>query len=381
MIIFNAFKIRFLLFFIVFFGILSCNQNPSKKMQTLNAYSFYTGSYTNQQSKGIYKYTVYSDGNFENHGLMAACENPSFLEVSYHGQFLLATNEVDLEGSGVIESYAIHADTLKFISREFTAGAHPCHVSINDNNYVLTSNYSGGNVALHQLNTNGKLGDFLDTANHYGSGQHPRQDAPHAHSAWFVPQSNEVIAVDLGTNELWFYTLDTSKAKLISTEQQKLAMEPEAGPRHLCFHPNGKWIYVLNELNNTICLVNRNSKGIYTRGTSVSTLPDDFTEFSKAAHILISNDGNFIYASNRGHNSIAVFKVNQESGQLDLIEHVSTKGNSPRHFALTADEKIMVVANQDTDNLVSYVRNKKNGELAFAREIEAFSPTCVAFTK
>jgi 6-phosphogluconolactonase len=157
-------------------------------------------------------------------------------------------------------------------------------------------------------------------------------------------------------------------------------MAPGAGPRHLTFHPtNKKWIYVLNELDNTITLVEKNNSGEYASTTSISTLPSDFNEFSKSAHIVISSDGKFVYTSNRGHNSIAIFECNPENGSLRLLGFEPTHGDSPRHFSFSPDEDFLVVANQTTNNLVSFERDKSTGLLKFIAETEAPDPVCVLF--
>lgn len=160
---------------------------------------------------------------------------------------------------------------------------------------------------------------------------------------------------------------------------QKLAMTPGAGPCHLAFHPNKKWIYVLNELDNTITFVEKDKAGEYISGASISTLPTDFDQFSKSAHIVISGDGMIVYASNRGHNSIAIFGVNPKNGKLIMLGFESTLGNSPRDFALSPDEYFLVVANQTTNNLVSFKRDKSTALLKFVGEVEAPAPVCVLF--
>jgi 6-phosphogluconolactonase len=343
-----------------------------------NYESIYVGSYTTGESKGITKVGLLKDGTFSASVLVAESENPSFITFTKDQKYLLATNEVDIEGTGTIESFEILEDSLVLINRELSGGAHPCFISANKDGYVLTSNYSGGNIGLHQLNK-GKLSVLLDTANHIGKGNHPRQDAPHAHSAWFVPNDSLIIAVDLGTNELWFYCIDKETNQLKPFSQSKLLLPQEAGPRHLCFHPNGKWIYVLNELSNTISLVIRNITGTFILAESFKLLPTDFMEYNTAAHIVIASDGKFIYASNRGHNSIAIFGIDQENGTLYFVAHESTHGTSPRHFALSPNEEFMIVANMDSDNLVSFKRDKKTGLLSYLSQTRSPTPVCVLF--
>jgi len=242
----------------------------------------------------------------------------------------------------------------------------------------LAANYSGDNVGLLKLNSNGELSELLDVQQHSGKGSTDRQEAPHAHSAWF-DGDDIVISVDLGTNELWFSHLDTNREKLIPSNPQKLKMEPGAGPRHLALHPNGKWIYVVNELDCTVTRLLKKGNGIYEKGGSISTLPTNFTEANYCADIHISSDGKFVYASNRGHNSIAIFHVNINDGILKAIAHQDVKGEWPRSFVLSPDENFLFVANQYTNNIVSFKRDKNTGLLEFVDEAEAPSPVCILF--
>jgi len=364
--------------FLVFTG---CQNTKEKTVQDNNSHLFYVGTYTNTDSQGIYTYLLESDGNLKRIGLAAKSDNPSFLAKSSDNRFLVAVNEINNEDSvGTIESFEIKGDSLGFISRSTTGGAHPCFVMVNKSGYVLTANYTGGNVGLLQLNENGKLSELLDVQQHTGMGSTDRQEGPHAHSSWFDPSDEKgVISVDLGTNELWFSQLDTDSQKLTPSDQGKLSMAEGAGPRHLVFHPNNKWAYVINELNGTVTLVQKTDSETYEIGASISTLPDDYTETNSCADIHISSDGKFLYASNRGHNSIVIFEVNTEDGSLTLVGHESTRGDGPRNFSLSPDENFLLVANQLTNNIVSYKRNKATGLLEFINEIEAPTPVCILF--
>lgn len=338
-------------------------------------YNFYVGTYTNGESEGIYKYALHPHGTMNLIGLAAKSENPSFLALARDGKTLLAVNEINNdEGVGTVESYLIAGDTLKLLNRRSSGGAHPCFIAVRDS-LVLTANYTGGNVGLLKLDTMGRISEPSFIQQHEGQGTTERQTAPHAHSAWFKPGSDEVIAVDLGTNELWISELNESADSLSSPT--RLGLEAGAGPRHLAFHPNGKWIYVINELDNTISMVHK-VQGQYRLVTSYSTLPPDFDGESFTAHLLISSDGNFLYASNRGHNSLAVFQI-EKDGQLILKGHKSTGGKWPRHFTMSPDEKFLLVANQKSDNIVVLKRNCESGMLKYKGEIKAPTPVCIVF--
>lgn len=341
---------------------------------------FFVGTYTDGESEGIYKYRLHRNGDLEQVGLAAASENPSFLAFSPDQKFLVAVNEIDKEGSGTVESFRVEGDQLELIKRSSSGGAHPCFVTVNATGFVLVANYTGGNIGLLRLDAAGQLSPLLDRQQHQGQGTTERQEAPHAHSAWFVPASDEVIAVDLGTNQLWCSTLDEAQATLRPSEPPTLDFEAGAGPRHLTFHPNGKWIYVLNELNATLALVERSEAGTYAVSATISTLPEDFQGPNLCADIHVSSDGKFVYASNRGHNSIVSYEV-QADGRLRLLGHTSTHGNWPRNFSLSPDERFLLVANQRSNNIVSYRRDASNGQLEYIGEITAPAPVCILFQK
>jgi 6-phosphogluconolactonase len=341
---------------------------------------FFVGTYTNAESEGIYTYQLNTDGVLEKLGLAASSDNPSFLAKSYDGKYLLVVNETNHNNQGgTIESFLIQGDSLQFLSKSPSGGAHPCFITSNDLGYVLVANYSGGNIGLLKHDDKGILSDLLDVQQHSGKGTTARQEAPHAHSCWFEPSGSDVISVDLGTNELWISKLDTKAQKFAPDDPMKLAMAEGAGPRHLTFHPNGTWIYIVNELDGTITMVERSASGIYVTKTTVSTLPPDYTEANTCADIHISSDGKFVYASNRGHNSIAIFEVDLEVGSLRLVGHESTRGDGPRNFTLSPDENFLLVANQLTNNIVSFKRNLKTGNLEFIHEVEAPTPVCLLF--
>ena len=366
-----------LLFVIV---LISCqNKKENNQAAELN-YPFYVGTYTKGESQGIYKYTLQKDGTLNKIGLAAPSKNPSFLTFSHNKKFLLAVSETNPKGgTGSVESFSINGDSLTLISRSSSGGAHPCFVATNESDFVLAANYSSGNVGLLQLNKKGELSDILDVQQHTGKGITDRQNSPHAHSAWFDFDNKNIISIDLGTNELWFSKLDEANQKFIPSNPDKLKMAIGAGPRHLTFHPNKKWIYVVNELDCTVTLLQKNNDGNYEKGASFSTLPEGYTKENTCADIHISSDGKFVYASNRGHNSIAIFEVDNQEGSLKLIGHESTKGDSPRNFSLSPNEDFLLVANQLTNNIVSFKRDKNTGLLDFTHQIKAPTPVCILF--
>ena len=351
-------------------------------MNTQDTQVFYLGTYTEgaSTSQGIYKYELSPNGGVKQIGLAVMAENPSFLALSADKKFLVAINEVkNLDNVGSVESYMVFEDTLILLNRQSSGGAHPCFVALNDAGYVLAANYTGGNVGLLKLEKDGPLSELLDIQQHTGQGTTDRQQAPHAHSAWFSPADGSVISIDLGTNELWFSTIDADGKKLVPSTPEKLALNPGDGPRHLTFHPKGKWIYVANELSSTVTRLDRQETGSYTKGPSVSTLPAGYSEPNTCADIHISSDGKFVYASNRGHNSIAVMGVNEADGTLRLLGNKGCGGEGPRNFALSPDENFILVANQHTNNIVTLKRDPVSGLLKYVGQVEAPTPVCIIF--
>lgn len=352
-------------------------ENAEEKLNiSENNTSFFVGTYTDTKSKGIYTYSLSNNGRIKKIKLAAKTANPSFLTKSNNGAYLLAVNEVNsVDGMGTVESYKITGDSLQFINRQSSGGAHPCFVTINDNGYVLTANYSSGTIGLLKMDASGKLSDLLDTQDHNLN----IDRAAHAHSAYFT-SNNNFVSADLGTNELWFSTVDTENDKILSSEPSTVSISGEnPGPRHAAFHPKKDWLYTINELNSTVTLLKKTDKDQYKIERSFSTLPEGYTEKSFCADIHISNDGRFLYGSNRGHNSIAIFEINQESGALKKIGFESVKGDWPRNFALSPDNEFLLVANQRSENIVSFKRDELTGLLTFIEEISVPSPVCILF--
>ncbi|PQJ78594.1 lactonase family protein [Polaribacter porphyrae] len=366
---------KYIAFFILIVLIIACKSVENKNNETKH---FYVGTYTNGESEGIYKYQIDENGKLSKIGLVAKANNPSFLAKTKDNKTLLSVEETDENGTGFVKSFKIQKDSLVFVSKSKSGGAHPCFITVNDKNQVLVANYSGGNVGYLKVDDQNGLTNLLSVQQHKGKGTTDRQKAPHAHSTWFHPNKNEIISVDLGTNELWFSTIEDAKNEFTFTNQKKLKFTDGAGPRHLTFHPNKKWIYVLNELNNSVALV-KEKEGKYVVETSISMLPKGYSKYSKGADIHISNDGKFLYASNRGHNSIIVYKVNSKNGILKLVDFEAVNGANPRNFTLTPNNKYLLVANQDTNNIISFKRNSETGKLTFVDEVNAPNPVCILF--
>lgn len=365
-------KISILIVITLFF---SCSMSKIKEKEVSN---FYVGTYTDGESEGIYQYQLNTDGKLKLIGLATKTNNPSYLAKTKDNKILLAVDETNENGTGFVNSFRIEKDSLVFVSKSKSGGAHPCFVSVNDDNQVLVANYSGGNVGFLQVDNQNGLTNLLAVQQHLGNDTNPKQQKPHAHFAKFHPTKNEIIAVDLGTNQLWFSEIDETKKGLVFKNQKTLNMMDGAGPRHLTFHPNKKWLYVVNELNNTVSLV-KGKDNLYVVNQTIAMLPKDFKKYSKAADIHISKDGQFVYASNRGHESIVIYKVNQQNGTLKLVGFQDVKGKHPRNFSLSPDDNFLLVANKDSNNIVSFKRDFKTGKLVFVSEVFAPNPVCVLF--
>jgi len=342
----------------------SCNNSPKESKVGKSNYPFFVGTYTDSTSEGIYKYMLNKKGILTKVSLAAKVENPTFLTLAHDKKFVVAVGETGRNRKhGTVHSYMIIGDSLSLISSSTSGGAGPCYINSDNNSHLLTANYGGGNIGLLAINQVGKLSSIQDIQQHIGRGTTARQTRPHAHSAMFDPKSDMVVSADLGTDEISFSRIDMSRNKLVPIFPHRIKMEPGAGPRHMAFHPNGYLLYVINELNNTVTLLKKNNEEIYTLGSSVSTLPSDFSGESYCADMHISSDGNFLYASNRGHNSIAIFDIDPESGKLTPIGHQDIHGDWPRNFALSPDEKHLVVANKKSGNIVSFKRDELYPEI------------------
>ena len=347
---------------------------------------FYVGTYTDNQSEGIYLYSLNrSTGILTNHGLAAKSQNPSFLTMTKDQRFLLAVNETNDESQqnmGVIESFSIDALSRKLmpISKVLSGGAHPCFISVNQSGYVLAANYTGGNFAMFKLSQSGKLTDFIDLQQHVGRGPNRvRQEKPHVHSAYFEPFTNRIFVADLGTDQIGVSILDEPKSKLLNPIISTIAIKPGSGPRHIAFHSTLKLMYVVNELSNDVSVIALNKDNTFNTIETISTLPQENRTTSNCADIHLSNDNKFLYASNRGFNSIAIFAVDQTTGRLALIGQGMTHGETPRNFSLSPDNDFLVVANQNSQDIVSFRRNSTTGKLEFSDKIKAFKPVCILF--
>ncbi|TFG59179.1 MAG: lactonase family protein, partial [Spirochaetales bacterium] len=269
--------------------------------------------------------------------------------------------------------------SLRLLNMRQSFGSGPCHVSIGKKGDVLAlANYGSGSIALFELNSDGSLGTEKSVIQHRGSSVNPgRQEGPHPHSANFNPEDNRVIVPDLGLDALLVYEIDRGRLAL-KPEPERFPSRPGAGPRHLAFHPDLRHAYVSNELDSTVTVLTYNREDFSFKAVQViSALPAGTEVFSTSADIHIHPSGGFLYVSNRGHDSIAVFTVNRTDGSLTAAGHEPTRGRTPRNFLVSEDGRFLLAANQDTDTVATFAINDKTGGLSHVRTEEILSPVCL----
>jgi len=358
--------------------------NVTVSGQNKNLQKFFVGTFTSENSEGIYLCSLDSEtGEISLNNTFKGIDNPSFLKLSPDKIFLYvvsrATSAIEKTGGFVIAYKLNKNGNLQFLNKQVSNGSGPCHVDVSpDGKFVAIATYGGGTTSLYPVGKDGRLEKPTSVIANEGSGPNKaRQSEPHAHSIKFSPFDNSIFSADLGTDQLNIYQLLGGKLKKL--EQSFVKLEGGAGPRHFEFHPNGKVIYVINELNSTVSVVKKQEKkwGVFQ---NISTLPKDFNGDSYCADIHISKDGKYLYGSNRGHNSIAVFEVDNKGYSLKRLGTVSVEGDWPRNFGLTPDGKWMLVANQKSNDITVFRINSETGVPEFAgKKIDLPAPVCIEF--
>lgn len=360
-------------------GLISCSSPKQKK--TL----LYVGTYSENNSQGIYCFNYQdSNGELTPVGVTPNQENPSFLAISPNGENLYAVSEVKESpgiDSGSVTAYHIEPDgVLEKINQVATEGYHPAHVTVSpDGKYVVAANYTSGSLSIYTVRKDGGLDKMIQLIQHEGTGADTlRQKGPHAHSSQFTKDGKLLIAADLGTNKVYFYKLAADGSKFVPAEQAYVEMDPASGPRHFDFSPDGQFIYVMNEMKATVSVLKKVGDR-YEMVQTVSALPEGYEGIRAGADIHVSSDGRFVYSSNRGHNSIAVFK-RAEDGTISLLEDVPVEGNWPRNFALSPDGNYLLVANRKSNNITVFKINHETGKPVFTgKSYEVPNPVCLKF--
>lgn len=339
----------------------------------------YFGTYTKGDSEGIYSFTLdVANQKILNVAPAAALENPTYLTISEDNRFLYAVAKEGGNG-GVAGFDILESGKLSFINSQLAPGSSPCHVSVNpDNTLLLSANYHKGSADSYLLNAEtGRISATLSSVAHEGSGPDERQEKAHTHFAGFTPDGNYAAVIDLGIDQLITYQLDNGQL----IEKSRMHVKPGSGPRHLVFHPNKKIAYLMTEFSSEVLVLTyERENGSFEQMQAISTLPADFTENNQGSAIHISTDGRYVYAANRGHNSIAVFLVDPESFKLTFIENTSTEGDWPRDFVLDPSENFLIAANQNSSNVALYSRDVETGRLTLLQsDIKVPDPVCVKF--
>ena len=341
---------------------------------------FFVGTYTGASgSEGVYACRLeHGTGAMTILGHGPKIENPSYLALDSKKHRLYAVSETG-DGSVTALSFDPQTGALTPINRQPSKGSDPCHLGLDPKGrYLLAANYSSGTVARFPLLPDGSLG-APESDQHVGNGPNKaRQEKPHAHS--FNPDAAGKLAYacDLGNDRIYTYRVD--RGRLESHEPPFLALTPGSGPRHMAWHPKGRFAYVVNELEMSVTtLAYDRITGALTPLGSVATLPRPKTDADTAADIHLSPSGKFLYASNRGHDSLAIFAVDGKSGKLTPLGHEPTQGKTPRNFALTPSGDMLVVAHQNSDSLVAFSVDSKSGKLAAVGQLKVPAPVCVKF--
>ncbi|MDN4071700.1 lactonase family protein [Fictibacillus terranigra] len=345
----------------------------------MTKYSGYIGTYTKGESKGIYSFTLDTDeGRIADIKAAAQLGNPTYLTISEDNQYLYAVKKDGDMGGVAAYSITNESRGLALLNSQLTEGASPCHVSVDrENRNVLTANYHRGTVERFAVEQGKGVHPATSVIQHKGSGPDERQEKAHTHYAGFTPDEKYVAVVDLGIDKLITYQLNNGELNEVSS----LSVKPGSGPRHLEFHPNGKMAYLMTEFSSEVIVLEYNEgDGSFAILQSISTIPEDFTENNQGSAIHVSSDGRFVYAANRGHNSIAIFSVKEESGELTFVDRTSTEGDWPRDFMLDPSGKFIVASNQESGNLVLFSRDENTGKLTLLQS-DAFVPypVCVKF--
>lgn len=353
-------------------------------------YWVYYGTYTREMSRGIYvgKFDA-NTGQLSEPELAAETRNPSFLAIHPSQPWLYAVGELaEFEGqrTGAVSAYRIDPQSgkLELINRQSSGGAVPCHLVVDSSGrFVLVANYGGGSVASLPLNSNGGLEPPVCVIRQEGRSVHPtRQTAPHAHQIDFNPGKDVVLVPDLGLDKVLLFQWSATDGKLKEYDPPFVTVPAGSGPRHFAYHPTGRVLYVLNELTATVCVFECVSDVPRRLVETVSGLPQDFTGSNTAAEIVVHPSGRFLYTSNRGHDSVAVFRIADNGLKITLVENVSVQGKTPRFIGIDPTGKFFFAANQDTNNVVVFRIDQESGHLTpTGQSISVGAPVCMLFRK
>lgn len=348
----------------------------------------YFGTYTNKDSKGIYVSELdLKTGTLSEAVLAATTTNPSFLAIHPTKKYLYAVGEIsEYEGkkTGAVSAFAIDQKTglLTLLNKQSSIGTGPCHVVVDaTGSAVLLANYGGGSVASLPVGADGQLAPAASAIQHKGSSVNPgRQQAPHAHSINLDPNNRFAFCADLGLDQILIYKFDAKTAKLSPNDPPYGIVKPGSGPRHFAFHPTGKFAYVCNELTSEVTAFTYDSqRGALEEIHTLSTLPEP-VKGNSTAEIQVHPSGKFVYVSNRGHDSLAIFTIDQATGKLTAAGHTKTGGKTPRNFGIDPTGQFILAANQNTSDVFVFRIDQASGALAATgQSIKVGAPVCVKY--
>ena len=358
------------------FSMITTLQVQSQKLNLL------IGTYTNScESKGIYVYNFdTSTGEFSFKNVSENSVNPSYLTVSKDNKYLYSVNESGPESTVSSFSYVPSSGKIDLINKQSSRGDDPCYI-INDDKNVIVANYSGGNISVFQKNSDGSLSEAKQVVQHYGKGKDVnRQQGPHVHMVQFSPDQKFVLSNDLGLDKVYSYAYNPDSTKETLKVCDSISVKSGSGPRHLTFSNDGKFVYLLQELDGSLTTF-KYSKGKLKKIGENSILAKGFKGTFSSADIHISPDGKFLYVSNRGEaNDISIFEIG-ENGKLKAKGQTSTLGKGPRNFVIDPTGNYLLVGHQYTNNVVVFKRDQLTGELTdTGKRIELCSPVCLVFT-
>jgi 6-phosphogluconolactonase len=349
----------------------------------------YFGTYTGAKSKGIYVSRFDpATGGLTTPELAVETPSPSFLAVHPNKRFLYATGEnTNLGGKpvGAVSAFGMDAKSgqLTLLNLKSSGGAGPCHVAVDPTGRcLLVANYGSGSIAALPIRADGSLAEPSAVIQHQGSSINPqRQAGPHGHFITPDPGNRFALTCDLGLDQVLVYRLEPGKGSLVANAPPFAAVKPGSGPRHLAFHPSGRFVFLINEMGSTLTVFAYDAKrGTLKELQTISTLPENFAGSSTCAEVQVHPSGKFVYGSNRGHDSIAVFGFDAKSGKLTCLEYQSTQGKTPRHFALDPAGHWLLAENQDSDSIVVFRVDAKTGRLSPAGQtITVGAPVCAVF--
>jgi len=374
---------RFVLF--GWFALLAFTTGISNLAAT-HSYLAFVGTYTNKtESKGIYAFQFDGDtGKLSEKGVAAQSPDPSWVVVHPNGKFAYAANEAGKQST--ITAFAVDAKTAKFtqLNQVSAQGEDPCHLSFDKTGkYLFAANYSSGTVSVFPIQADGKLGEHTAVVKNAGEvgPNKERQEGPHAH--WVEATSNNkfVLVADLGLDRILVYKFDSAQGTLAQNDPPAVKLAAGAGPRHVALSPNGKFLYVVSELNSTVTAYSFDvNTGSSRQIQVVSTLPGDYHGRNDTAEIIVHPSGKWLFASNRGHDSIVVFSIDRADGTLHPAGTFPTGGKEPRHFAIDPSGHFLLAENQNTNNITVFRINYTTGELTHVAGVDGIpSPVCIAF--